>query len=404
MHRRDRHTHFTLATQSPPAYLAGLRSPTKRAVARTTPPRSYSPPRLSSPQRKLRHKRAFEGKPTVLQPRDINIGTKSRDAPPSSHRYKAYSSPTSDATPITAIPISPAKHKVETRTKYRVKSPPNYSLPLPQSTSQTRLYPTSSSATTATKRSPATSHLTAHSTPLTSPSANTPPILRQERSYKSRDSDRKRRRMGIYADPPSPPTPSPPRKSSKLEVPLHGASLSQTDPNYVSASRFSASTATTKDRSSQGRYSYSYRYPSISKGTAATPKRRINEGMVPIDTTFSSHRPSAKKPTFLSESPPKHSKYPAKQREGLVVSGDKEQAFRGWLETKARQDGWRPGWEGSTRQRKSSSKLEEKRRTGDSMQGYVMRSEGISTARASGGEPKRKKRKGKALRFWEWVC
>ena len=393
-----------------------MRSPTKRSVSRTSPPRSFSPRGSDRGGKTLRHKRKFELKPSPLGGRDVNrksstgLGT-SAATPPSTTSYTPLKRN------LSSYASSSTRPKVETKTTYAVKpatpseqrstsrptppyptSPPNTGSPQTRlyststSTPQTRLYSTSS---TGTPFSAAPSR----PTPLTSPSLSTQPLPNEPVSKP----ERKRRHMGWYGNTPSPPL-SPPRKTHKVRMksrspPPRSSSIGRTrikspppplpkptaqarkplDPpktkyttNYdaykdykprvttaaTSGLPTSSAPRVSTSGSSDGGKRSSYRYPSLTKGTAATPKRRINVGMVPIDTTFSpSRRP---KPVPLNDeagvrdshpapyrpgAPPSKpsesylqgssgdlkSKYPTKQREGVVLSGEREKAYRGWL-------------------------------------------------------------------------
>ena len=310
---------------------------------------------------------------------------------------------------------------------------------------KTRLYNTSSVATPLVpKTSPPSVCQTPKATSKTSPpplirhvpypphaNPGAPPALNPPRSAVTVENDRTRRRQGFYAIPaaaaPS-PTSSPPRAYRRVEshARLHSetAATSQpsasvlTKPSPTNATRFPISSSTNsrpsdppsshpRPLSSQPMqattqaipssrkpsveaqpgpthsYRASYRYPSLSSGTAATPKRRINAGMVPIDTTSSSPSVPARR-TFLAESPTRHSKYPRAQRQGVVVDGEKERAFRGWL---------RRGGESSTRSSGGKSKIGGFGLGGD-----------VGMAEMGGGRDwkRRMKRRGKGVWFWEW--
>lgn len=430
------------ATRTTPAYLAELRSPTKKTVARTTPPRSFSPRGGTRTQNTLRHKPHFEGRPPIVATHDT---TKAPN--PSTATITSSSKPTTYQPPRHEVPASTTAHvrpKVETKTTYLIRSPngnsqsipttrPSASSPYNMTTSttpQTRLYRTSSSPG---------SHSTARSTPVTTPSSGSmapfadddkqPPALRSTRGTKISEYERKHRRMGYFGNTPSPPSgwrraKSPPGTSpfQQIRLPLCSCGVPQTYlPALITSNTVRATTRTTAhapapthssttnptphpDTSTNATApnlpstfttfptartkptpvrpsrpeSTPYRYPSLSKGTAATPKRPINAGMVPIDTTLPSKHDSTVIPRFLRESrnDAEHSKYPGKQREGVVVHGDKEKAFKGWL-----------GGLGK------SSKAD--------------RWSGYGTARKLDVEgrdaQRRMKRRGKGVWFWEWT-
>ncbi|KAL9056104.1 MAG: hypothetical protein Q9162_003167 [Coniocarpon cinnabarinum] len=395
-----------IASASTPAYLAELRSPTKRTVSRTPQPRCFSPrqedKKDTAPVRTLKRKAAFEPRPTALNERSINetsggsrrpLGTYSKAAPRQSTAREGFDQPRP----------TPSKPKVEVKTTYAVKPPPNYSLPLgarkptpippaassPSSHSpKTRMYRTSSTRTTSPLRtSPRTSRQSNRSTPNTSPPTSThrpvaSPLNAHPTSTASGNTGT-RRRQAVYATTPSPsPTASPPRAYRRVENPTRFYSDSSKRSSNgtrfpISSSSASQPTPTSTSPAAKDPRR-SYRYPSLSQGTAATPHRRINAGMLPIDTSLSSNKAASQRPTFLRESPTKHSKYPKKQREGVMLEGERERAFRGWLG-------------------RGKEKKQEKTKVG----GFGVPGD-VGLGGSSGEYRRRMKRRGKGMMFWEW--
>lgn len=284
---------------------------------------------------------------------------------------------------------------------------------------RTRMYSTSSTATASpVKLSTPTSGCATSSTASSSPPTAIWHKSRVDRGPYVPHTDRKRRHEGVCASSavPSPST-SPPRAYRRVDpvtclpplsspltshptstsrcsftaetrLPISSSQSSRPAAAIKSASRPAkpiisvTSTAPLVSTDSSRR---SYRYPSLSQGTAATPQRNLNVGLLPIDTSLSSQKATAKNSTFLRESPTRLSKYPTKQREGLVVDGEKERAFSRWLRrNKDRTDlgaaaGKVGGLAGSA--------------------GVGMRELGDGRAR---DYERRLKRRGKGQAFWEW--